>query len=82
MRQDKKETTATYIPTPSIRRVCLTNIDDKEVCYISEVMNNFGKVVLKTDEKRRSGTAAEVKNQRSISFHEVEHSVLLSICGN
>ena len=72
----------TYIPSPSVRWMCLADINNKKICHISKVPNNLGKVVLETDEKRRSAAAAKVKNQRPIPFDEVQNSAFLSICGN
>ena len=52
----------TYIPSPTIRRVCLAYVDNEKVCHISKLSNDLREVVLETDEERRSAATAEVKN--------------------
>lgn len=43
--------------------MCLANVNNLKVRNISKIPNDFGEVVLETDEERRSAAAAEVKNQ-------------------
>lgn len=60
------------IPFPSVCWVRLIDVNDEKISYISKIANNFFKVVLETDEERRSATASEVKNQRSIFTFKVK----------
>ena len=53
-------TLRTYIPSPTVCRVCLANVNNDKVCHLSKISNDLGKVILETDEERGSAAAAEV----------------------
>lgn len=64
-KKKKNRTTksTTYIPFPSVTWMSLADVNNLKVRNISIIPNDFGEVVLETDEERRSAAAAEVKNQ-------------------
>lgn len=50
----------------------LEDVNSKEIHLVIIILNNFGEVVQKIDEKWGSGTTAEIQNQWSCAFGEIQ----------
>lgn len=60
------------IPAPAIGWMSLEDVNSKEIHLVIIILNNFGEVVQKIDEKWGSGTTAEIQNQWSCAFGEIQ----------
>lgn len=67
-----KKQIQTYIPAPAIGWMSLEDVNSKEIHFVVIVMNNFGEVVQKVNEKWGSATAAKIQNQWARAFSEIQ----------
>lgn len=50
----------------------LEDVNSKEIHFVVIIMNNFGEVVQKVNEKWGSATAAKIQNQWARAFSEIQ----------
>lgn len=69
----------TYIPTPLVCWVSLTNIDNNEICHLFKLSNDTREVVPKVYVKRRSAATTKVDYKGTFSSGEIQESARLAI---